>query len=246
MRVKICHGRRADWKRTYYVCGRHQSAACSIAVHLQADVVEKAIVGHLIAQVLPGIEDEIRAEIRAEIERAQTRTVDVAGIKAEIERIKGEQRRLASAIASTDEPIPELIERMKQNRDALARLEKALAVATAPGIDAAAAQRIEEAAVAHLGRLRELLLGEDRQALREALKALFPQGLQLTTSDPSPPRPPGGGCKRAQGRRGTAQAWAWWAAGEVSSHSLRTPDGVRCELLDAAPVRVHIPLTPAA
>jgi formylglycine-generating enzyme required for sulfatase activity/DNA invertase Pin-like site-specific DNA recombinase len=179
MRIKVCDGRRPDWKKRYYVCGKKlNEARCTNSIHVPADMVEDALSVHIRTRVLEQILDKMLEEIRVERQRvvhaAEERASEADQLRADLEALAGERKRLVKLAAATDDPVPEVVEMLRANQDRARTLERSLAIATKPPMEVEVAQRLEAAAGAHVERMRQQL---DAVELRAALISLFPKGL---------------------------------------------------------------------
>ena len=166
-----------------YGCAKHHergSAVCAVTVHQPMHEVEAALVDHLQKHVLSeGVLQTVFAEIRAEIAAQLPRhEADTAALESELATCRGEQKRLAKAVAMADE-VPELLSELKNRTSRIQQLEAQLIAARRTPDDLAAlVTKIEAGARARLADLRTALA--DRRDLREVFLALFPDGLQFT------------------------------------------------------------------
>jgi site-specific DNA recombinase len=166
-----------------YGCTKHHergSAVCPITVHQPMHEVEAALIDHLQTHVLSDavlklVLGEIRAEIAAQLPKQEA---DVAGLEAELATARGEQKRLARAVAMADD-VPELVSELKKRSMVIQHLEaQVIAARRTPDQLVALVARIESSAGAKLHDLRCALA--DRRDLREVFLALFPEGLTFT------------------------------------------------------------------
>jgi DNA invertase Pin-like site-specific DNA recombinase len=181
MRIKICHGRRKDWNKRYYICGRRiDDGKCPNETYVPADDAEAKLIDYLGQSVLARIEQSIRESIRGEVVRivdvSEARTAELEAMRAEIEDLRRERVRLVRLATATDEPVPEVVEALSVNQGRAKALGEALAVATRPPIDEALAKRLEDAAVVEVQRMRERLTSAEAH---EVIKVLVPKGLRF-------------------------------------------------------------------
>ena len=122
---------------------------------------------------------QVRAEIEAQLPR---RHDDIATLEAELASVRTEQKRLAKAVALSDE-VPELVVELQQRSARIQNLETQLIAARrTPAELAALVGRVE----ANVTKLRQALV--DQADLREVFQAMFPDGLTFEptrTSDGS-------------------------------------------------------------
>ena len=181
MRIKVCHGRRADWQRRYYICGtRLRTHGCENSIHVPADEAEQTVSEHLRTSVFEKLEDKIKSAIRAEIDHAAERSLESAAdlerLSSEMEELRRERQRLVRLATATDDPIPEIADALKANQDRAKGLERAVAIASRPPIEPALAERLEASAFEQVQRMRKQLTNAE---LREVIAALFPKGLRF-------------------------------------------------------------------
>jgi site-specific DNA recombinase len=99
-----------------YGCSRHRdrgSAVCPVTVYQSKAEVEAALSDQLQTyvlcdQALSMVLGQVRAEIEAQLPQ---RRDDVAALEAELESVRAEQKRLAKAVALSDD-VPELVPRI--------------------------------------------------------------------------------------------------------------------------------------
>jgi DNA invertase Pin-like site-specific DNA recombinase len=181
MRIKVCHGRRADWTKRYYICGdRLRKALCSNSVHVPADEAEAKLSEYVRSAVLGEIQEKVTEAIGAEVARvveaSKERLSEADQIREEIEKLRRERMRLVRLAAATDDPVAEVVDALSANQERAKELQKALSVATRPPLDAAAAEQLRATAIAEVDRYRSRLDGPDA---REAYISLFPRGLRF-------------------------------------------------------------------
>jgi hypothetical protein len=180
MHVRICDGRRTDWKKRYYCCTEKRRAGrcTSSGKYLPAELVESKLVEYIRTTVIGEIETKVRASIREELRRvtdvSEGHAVEAEKVRAQLHDLKAERVRLVKMAAATD--APEVVEALCTNQERAKSLEQALAIATRPPLDDATAAKLEAAAVAQLERMRIQLDGDEARA---TCLALFPQGLRF-------------------------------------------------------------------
>jgi site-specific DNA recombinase len=186
-RVRAYGGGRTRMKT--YSCHRHHdrgSAVCPITIHQPIEEVETLLIDHIREHVLtPEMLDDVLANVRAEIEAQMPQhDADLKALEAELGDMKAEQKRLAKAVAISND-IPELMTELKQRLNRINHLETQIAAAKrTPAERAKLIVQLEKTVKARLTDVRAAL--SDRRDLREILMALFPSGLQFTparTSD---------------------------------------------------------------
>ena len=166
-----------------YGCAKHHergNAVCAVTVHQPMAEVENALIDHLQRHVLSeGVLDLVLAEIRTEIAaQLPKQDADLAALEAELSTARAEQKRLAKAIAMTDD-VPELVSELKKRSVRIAHLEaQIIAARRTPDELASLVTRIETSARSRLHDLRTALA--DRRDLREVFLSLFPEGLTFT------------------------------------------------------------------
>ena len=119
-------------------------------------------------------------EIEAQLPK---RHEDIAALEAELASVRTEQKRLAKAVALSDD-VPELVAELQQRSARIQNLEAQLIAARrTPGELAALIDRVEANVRTNVARLRQALV--DQADLREVFQAMFPDGLTF-----EPARPP--------------------------------------------------------
>lgn len=163
-----------------YGCGRHRdrgSAVCPVTVYQSKEEVEAALVDQLQTyvlgeQALAMVIGQVRAEIEAQLPQ---RHDDIAALEAELAAVRAEQRRLAKAVALSDD-VPELVVELHQRSARIQNLEAQLIAAKrTPAELATLVDRVEANVRANVARLRQSLA--DQADLREVFLAMFPNGL---------------------------------------------------------------------
>jgi hypothetical protein len=180
MHVRICDGRRTDWKKRYYCCTEKRRAGrcSSTGKYLPADLVEGQIVEYVRATVLGQIETRIRESIREEVRRvsevSEARATEAEKVRTQLQELKAERVRLVRMASATD--APEVVDALCINQERARALEGAMVIASRPALDEACGARLEAAAMAQVDRMRQQLDGGESRA---ACVALFPQGLRF-------------------------------------------------------------------
>jgi site-specific DNA recombinase len=163
-----------------YGCAKHHergASVCAVTVHQSMSEVEAALIDHLQQHVLSDsvlklVLNEIRGEIAAQVPRQEA---DVAALEAELATVRTEQKRIAKAVAMTDD-VPELVSELRKRTARIAQLEgQIIAAKRSPEDLVALIAKIEASARERLQTLRAALA--DRHDLREVFLALFPDGL---------------------------------------------------------------------
>src|SRR4051812_12509528 len=162
-----------------YGCARHRdrgNAVCPVTVYQSKEEVEAALVDQLQTYVLGEdalamVIGQVRAEIEAQLPK---RHEDIAALEAELASVRAEQKRLAKAVALSDE-VPELVVELQQRSARIQNLEAQLIAARrTPGEMAALIDRVEANVRTNVARLRQTLV--DQADLREVFQAMFPEG----------------------------------------------------------------------
>ncbi len=165
-----------------YACSWHHqrgSTVCPVTVYQRMDDVEGALVEHISRHVLTErVLDEVLAEIGEQIEaQLPKRKADVAALEAELRDVRAQQKRLAKAIAMSDD-VPELVTELRQRSTRIQQLEAQILTAKkTPAELTKLVRQIETSARTKLADLRAALANDaDR---RDAFLALFPDGLKF-------------------------------------------------------------------
>ena len=163
-----------------YGCARHRdrgNAVCPVTVYQSKQEVEAALVDQLQTyvlgdQALTMVIGQIRGEIEAQLPKCRE---DIATLEADLASVRAEQKRLAKAVALSDD-VPELVAELQQRSARIQNLEAQLIAARrSPSELAALTERIEINVRANIARLRQALA--DQGDLREVFQAMFPDGL---------------------------------------------------------------------
>lgn len=165
-------------KVTDYQCSRRRRGKrCDARFRIRAAVLEGAIRDEL-GPWLDAAElaiSEAAREVEARI--AGRAAPDVAALERELQAARAEQQRLVKLAVATGGEVEAVADALREGQANVKRLEAAIVRARAPQADAGAlARQVEAAALGRLAALREALHGPDA---REALRALFPQGISL-------------------------------------------------------------------
>lgn len=125
---------------------------------------------------------QVRAELEAQLPQRQE---DIAVLEAELASVRAEQKRLARAVALSDE-VPELVAELHQRSARIQNLEaQLLAAKRSPAELDALIDRVEANVRASAAKLREALADDTDR--REVFQAMFPDGLTF-----EPARTPNG------------------------------------------------------
>lgn len=180
LRVQSSQSARTAWRRRYYVCPNRRAGMCQTATWLPADEVEAAVAQHLQDEVMPQLQDTVQTLIRAEVARVAendtTRSAHADALKAQLDDLAKERRRLVRVAAASDEAVPEVVEALTANQERTKKLSDGLAIATRQALAPERAQQLETIALEQLGRMRDMLSGGHG---REVVTALFPSGLRF-------------------------------------------------------------------
>ena len=185
--------RGTDRRVPAYTCTFHHTrgnAVCPVTIHQPMDVVHGALTDYLRNTVLtPAVVDMVLDAIRAEVASlVSTGSKDTEALEKELADMRAEQKRLARAVATAGDDIPELVAELRLRNDRIRRLEADLASARrTPAAAGDLLARAEEAAHKKLADLRKSLEG-DLPTLRAALRALFPEGLGFRPAENTPRR----------------------------------------------------------
>jgi hypothetical protein len=150
-----------------------------VTIHQPMDEVHAALIDYLKRAVLtPSVLETVVSAIRDEVAKLLSAGAkDVTGLEKELAGLRAEQRRLARAVATAGDDIPELVAELRLRSDRIRRLEADLSAARrSPAMVADVLARAETVARAKLGDLRTAL-DADLPAMREVFQALFPEGL---------------------------------------------------------------------
>jgi hypothetical protein len=113
---------------------------------------------------------------------------DAGALEKDLAGLRAEQRRLARAVATARDDIPELVAELRLRNDRIRRLEADLAASRrTPVMVADVLARTETAARAKLADLRTALTA-DLLAMREVFQTLFPDGLTFRPATSAPRR----------------------------------------------------------
>lgn len=154
--------------------------ACPTTLRQPMHVVESGLLAFVRERVLTTETVEmVLAEVRRAAEAVMHgRPDDLAELEAELRDVRAEQKRLAKAVAMTDD-VPELVSELKRRAQRAIHLEAQIeASKRAPEEVAKIMARIEASAAKQLADLRARLA--DPAELRQVLLSLFPEGLALS------------------------------------------------------------------
>jgi site-specific DNA recombinase len=185
MSIRHSKSDKTNWFRRYYICkNRVTTGRCGNKGHLRADEVESALFNLIRTEVVDKAQDQIRAAIRAELARAIEVSADngerIAQLREEIDSLRRERQRLVKLAAATDQPVDELVTALRANQERSRALDHALAIASRPPIDPEQGSRLEAEA---LGHVQALVSQVSSPNVRNALRALFPNGLRFTAAN---------------------------------------------------------------
>lgn len=209
-----------------YSCHRNHDrgkAVCPITIHQPIEEVEELLINHLRERVLAPemvemVLEHVRAEVAAQLPQHEA---DLEMLEAELKAVTTEQKRLAKAVAMSDE-IPELMTELKQRLARSRHLEAQIAAARRTPEELA--RMVEEVQATIRVRLAEIQAAlSDRSDLREVLMALFPKGLQFS------PARTACGARQVWKMRGPAsyRVLGTGALGAPRSNLRCDPDGIR-------------------
>jgi hypothetical protein len=163
-----------------YGCSRHRdrgSAVCPATVYQSKAEVEAALIDQLQTYVLADdalamVLAQVRAEIEAQLPK---RRDDIAALEADLANARAEQKRLAKAVALSDD-VPELVVELQQRSARIQNLEAQLIAAKRTPADLAAlVERVEANVRTNIAALRSALT--EPSDLREVFHSMFPNGL---------------------------------------------------------------------
>jgi site-specific DNA recombinase len=180
--------RGTDRRVPAYACTFHHSrgnSVCPVTIHQPMDDVHAALIDYLKRSVLtPSVLETVVSAIRDEVANLLSAGAkDVTGLEQELAGLRAEQKRLARAVATAGDDIPELVAELRLRNDRIRRLEADLAAARrSPAMVADVLARAETAARAKLADLRTAL-DADLPAMREVFQALFPEGLTFRPAE---------------------------------------------------------------
>ncbi len=176
-----------------YGCVRHRQrgpAVCPVSTRRPVEAVERAL-ANAIREVCrrPDVVEAILSAARAELaaETASAGLVDTAALRGELADVRREHRNLVRTAAALDADDPELLGELRQRRDRIVQIEKAIEAAERqPSEGAAMLADMETALRDGLEDLREVLDG-DAAGTQELYRALFPGGLRFETHPTAKP-----------------------------------------------------------
>jgi hypothetical protein len=165
-------------------------SVCPVTIHQPMDDVHGALIDYLKRSVLTSsVLDTVVSAIRDEVTKLLSAGAkDVTGLEKELAGLRAEQKRLARAVATAGDDIPELVAELRLRNDRIRRLEADLVAARrSPAMVADVLARAETAARAKLADLRTAL-DADLPAMREVFQSLFPEGLTFLPAANTPRR----------------------------------------------------------
>ncbi len=169
-------GRRAF----FYACTSHYNRGPEACPHLDKwpmDEIDREVLAEIERVVGPGIEDEVIAEARRMFE-ATARPEHQEQLRRDLVAVQREQARIAEAVATSEESIPLLVERLRttdvRRREIVAQLERACGTAPGP-----AWREIESRIRRSLTDLRSLLTGDVAEA-RQGFRRLLTTPIRFT------------------------------------------------------------------
>jgi site-specific DNA recombinase len=180
--------RGTDRRVPAYTCTFHHTrgkAVCPVTLHQPMDIVHEALTDYLRNTVLvPSVVDVVLDSIRTEVETLVSSSArDTAVLETELAEVRAEQKRLARAVATAGDDIPELAAELRLRHERIRRLEADIASARrTPATVADLLARAEESAHQKLADLRKALEG-DLPTLRGAFRGLFPEGLAFRPAE---------------------------------------------------------------
>lgn len=154
--------------------------ACPVSVRQDMGDVENALLTHLQEKLLTG---EMLTRVLNEYRRAadallRGRPDDIEQIEAELRDVRAEQKKLAKAVAISDD-IPELVSQMKRGAKRIAQLEGQLVASRrAPAELATLMRKMEKDAYERLEKIQATLA--DPAQLRQVFLSAFPEGFQMS------------------------------------------------------------------
>lgn len=162
-----------------YGCVRHYqrgNSVCGVATLQPAEEVEGLLAAFIQQRILtPSLVAKVITEIRGEVERQLATPADTRAVENELAQVRAEQKRLAQAVAISDD-IPELVGELRKRNERIRNLEAELRAAQRlPEQVRDLMKRAEASAREKVRDLRTAL--RDRETAREVFLALFPDGL---------------------------------------------------------------------
>ena len=165
-----------------YTCATHNRkgpGACPIKVRQRAEAVEGPLRAYLLANVLGAVEEAIKRAVAAYCARVrEMEPPNIAELDEQIATLKKVQKRLVALAVETDDPIPEIADKLRVNRERITALEARKREAERAPSGEAVQGEIEQACMERLHFIRGMLTS-DRDGMREAFRALFPHGLRF-------------------------------------------------------------------
>jgi site-specific DNA recombinase len=167
-----------------YGCSKHRdrgTAVCPVTVYQDMAEVEGALIyqlRHLLTgSMLDLVIGKIRGEISAQIPQ---REAEIEALESQLATARSEQRRLAKAVALSDE-IPELVTELQQRSARIHNLEaQLLSARRSPAELAALVDKVESAVRDDLQTLRNVLA--EPADLGAVFRTMFPGGLTFSAA----------------------------------------------------------------
>jgi hypothetical protein len=167
-----------------YGCTRHHmrgNAVCCVKLRQAIGEVEASVIDQIKRKwITQDMVTEIMAELRETL-TAQVResALDADAIEAELGRLRGEQKNLASAVATGGDAIPELLSELRRRNERIRTLEIDLGAARrTPTMVEEMLAKSEANARRRVEALRELL--DNPADARDVFESVFlPEGLEF-------------------------------------------------------------------
>lgn len=188
--IGVARTKRGSVRIPAYACQFHHergSAVCPVTIHQPVDEVDRGLAEYLTKVLLtPERVGRLLADVRAELDQQLTRAPGRAErLEDELRDLEKQRANLVRLAAHSGDDIPELAARLADLREKTKESSAALRVARhTEGRPDDILASYEAAVRDDLGRLHEVLAQEEPTALREALKAAFPDGLVFTPAAP--------------------------------------------------------------
>jgi site-specific DNA recombinase len=179
--IMVTNTKRGQKTIQSYSCAyakKRGETVCTVSIRQPRDVVEGAIVRHLLDQVLtPELIEKITSRV-VELAQQEGDAVPAANVEEELARLRAEQKRLVRLLATLDDT-GELEAEHSARTAKIRALEQTLAAAKAVPV---AIETVKGEIAAALERLREGLVGAPDE-LGQTLRSLF----QRLTFEPEGP-----------------------------------------------------------
>ncbi len=168
-----------------YGCSKHHmrgSSVCPVTMRQSVAEVDAAIAQKISERWLTGaFVDEVIHEMRENLElQVKATHLDAEAIETELTKLRGEQRNLATAVATGGDAIPELLSELRSRNDRIRLLEADLAAARrSPAMVEEMLTAAERKARQRVADLRATLANPGDA--REVFESIFlPEGLEFT------------------------------------------------------------------